>query len=54
MSDVKAPPMSWCKKCLYPISSAVALSMDGEGICSGCRIHEQKKKASIGIEGLNC
>ena len=43
MSDVKAPPMSWCKKCLYPISSAVALSMDGEGICSGCRIHEQKK-----------
>jgi N-acetyl sugar amidotransferase len=43
MQNIKVPEMSWCKKCVYPISAAVTLSMDEEGICSGCRTHEQKK-----------
>lgn len=43
MKGVKIPEMIWCKKCVYPMSAAVTLSMDEEGICSGCRTHEQKK-----------
>lgn len=34
--------MFWCKKCVYPASSAVKLSFDEEGICSGCRVGEEK------------
>jgi len=29
--------MRWCRKCVYPASSAVPLAFDGNGICSGCR-----------------
>ena len=43
MQNLKVPEMSWCRKCVYPISAAVTLSIDEEGICSGCRTHEQKK-----------
>ena len=37
------PEIKWCSKCVYPSSSAVPLSFDKRGICSGCRTHEQKK-----------
>ena len=30
--------------CVYPSSSAVPLKFDAAGLCSGCRVHEQKKK----------
>lgn len=43
MSHLVPPPMSWCKKCVYPVSSAVSLSLNSEGICSGCRTYEQKR-----------
>ncbi len=36
--------MIYCKKCVYPISSAIKLTFDDKGICSGCRIHEEKNK----------
>ena len=32
----------YCKKCTNPDVSAVPLSFDEEGICTGCRVHEQK------------
>jgi N-acetyl sugar amidotransferase len=32
----------YCRKCVYPSSSASPLSFDDHGICSGCRTHEQK------------
>src|SRR3989344_933246 len=35
--------MQYCKKCVYPGSSAVKLTFDENGICSGCRIAETKK-----------
>ena len=38
------PEIQWCSRCVYPSSSAVPLSFDKNGVCSGCRIHEQKKK----------
>lgn len=31
-----------CKRCLYPASHPLGLTLDEEGICSGCRIHEEK------------
>ncbi len=37
------PPLRWCTRCVYPSSSAVALVFDDNGVCSGCRVHDQKK-----------
>jgi N-acetyl sugar amidotransferase len=31
-----------CKRCLYPSNHALNLVFDSDGICSGCRIHEEK------------
>lgn len=33
----RPPKMRWCRKCVYPASSAVPLAFDDNGICSGCR-----------------
>lgn len=38
------PAMRWCRRCVYPSSSAVKLMFDDSGLCSGCRVHEQKKQ----------
>src|SRR3989338_8391220 len=40
----RPPKMRYCKKCVYQASSAVPLVFDENGICSGCRVHEQNKK----------
>lgn len=37
MSEIKA-----CKRCLYTTSHPLGLVLDDEGICSGCRVHEEK------------
>lgn len=37
MSDLQ-----FCRRCLYATDHALGLSLDEEGICSGCRIHEEK------------
>lgn len=34
--------MRYCKKCLYPVVAATPLTYDKDGICSGCRVSEQK------------
>lgn len=31
-----------CKRCLYPSDHPLGIVIDQEGICSGCRIHEEK------------
>lgn len=31
-----------CKRCLYPETHPLGLTIDDEGICSGCRVHEEK------------
>jgi len=38
----RPPKMRYCKKCVYPSSSAVPLAFDENGICSGCKASEQK------------
>ena len=37
MSDIK-----FCKRCLYTTAHPLGLTLDEEGICSGCRIHDEK------------
>ena len=38
-ADAKA-----CARCLYTTDHALGLTIDDEGICSGCRIHEEKDR----------
>jgi N-acetyl sugar amidotransferase len=33
-----------CRRCLYTTGHPLGLTIDGEGICSGCRIHEEKDR----------
>lgn len=39
MSEPKA-----CRRCLYTTAHPLGLTLDEEGICSGCRIHEEKDR----------
>jgi N-acetyl sugar amidotransferase len=34
--------MKTCKRCLYPQNHPLHLVFDQQGICSGCRVHEEK------------
>jgi len=34
--------MQFCKRCLYSTAHPLGLIIDEDGICSGCRIHEEK------------
>ena len=36
------PHIQFCKRCLYSTMHPFGLVLDGEDICSGCRIHEEK------------
>lgn len=38
------PPHLSCRRCLYTTSHPLGLTLDEEGICSGCRIHEEKNR----------
>lgn len=37
-----ASPVQTCKRCLYNTNHPLGLVLDAEGICSGCRVHEEK------------
>ncbi|MBK26591.1 MAG: LPS biosynthesis protein [Halobacteriovorax sp.] len=34
--------MKYCKRCLYPENHPLNIVFDESGICSGCRVHEEK------------
>ena len=34
--------LKYCKRCLYSTAHPLGLTLDGERVCSGCRIHEEK------------
>lgn len=34
--------MKYCKRCLYPENHPFGIILDREGVCSGCRVHEEK------------
>lgn len=34
--------MNYCKRCIYPSNHPYGMMFDDEGVCMGCRIHEEK------------
>lgn len=34
--------MQYCTRCLYPENHPLNISFDDQGVCSGCRVHEEK------------
>lgn len=34
--------MRHCARCLYPVNHPLGLVIDDQGVCSGCRVHEEK------------
>ena len=34
--------MKYCKRCLYPENHPLNITFDKQGVCSGCRVHEEK------------
>ena len=34
--------MKYCVRCLYPENHPLGLTFDEHGVCSGCRVHEEK------------
>jgi N-acetyl sugar amidotransferase len=34
--------MKYCTRCVYPENHPLNLTFDEEGVCSGCRVHEEK------------
>lgn len=34
--------MQYCARCVYPANHPLGITFDEEGVCSGCRIHEEK------------
>lgn len=44
MADIQ-----FCKRCLYGSTHPLGLTLDEEGICSGCRVHEEKDALDWGV-----
>jgi N-acetyl sugar amidotransferase len=44
MTEPAMTENSFCRRCLYSIDHPLGLVLDEEGICSGCRIHEEKDR----------
>lgn len=36
--------MRFCRRCLYPENHPLLITFDEDGICSGCRVHEEKDR----------
>lgn len=36
--------LQYCSRCLYPSNHPLFITFDGEGVCSGCRTHEEKDR----------
>jgi N-acetyl sugar amidotransferase len=44
--------MKYCKRCLYPENHPLHLVLDDQGVCSGCRVHEEKDSLDWQERGL--
>lgn len=47
---IEVPQITYCRKCTYPTVAATPLILDDEGICSGCRTHEEQDLIFTGEE----
>lgn len=41
-----------CTRCLYTSDHALGITLDAEGVCSGCRIHEEKDRLDFDARWL--
>lgn len=41
-SDAAGAGVRYCARCVYPSNHPLGLTFDDEGVCSGCRVHEEK------------
>ena len=39
--------MKYCKRCVYPENHPLGIIFDDEGVCSGCRLHEEKDEMDV-------
>lgn len=46
--------MQYCRRCVYPANHPLGIVFDEEGVCSGCRIHEEKDELdwTVRLEAL--
>ncbi|MEQ2009127.1 MAG: N-acetyl sugar amidotransferase [Limisphaerales bacterium] len=44
MSEVK--PMTYCTRCVYPIIAATPLTINDQGVCSGCLTYDEQQKVN--------
>ena len=42
MKKNKIQNINFCKKCLYSSLHPLGIIIDENGVCSGCKIHEEK------------
>jgi N-acetyl sugar amidotransferase len=45
--------MTICKRCLYSSNHPLNITFDSQGICSGCRVHEEKNQLDWAERGEN-
>jgi N-acetyl sugar amidotransferase len=43
--------MQYCTRCLYPANHPLNIIFDEDGVCSGCRIHEEKDNIDWKMKG---
>ena len=43
--------MRYCTRCLYPENHPLHLTFDDQGVCSGCRVHEEKDRLDWNARG---
>lgn len=43
---VTPPRVQYCTRCAYPGVAATPLTFDDEGVCSGCRVHDEQKSVN--------
>lgn len=36
--------MRYCSRCLYPTNHPLNITFDQDGVCGGCRVHEEKDR----------
>jgi N-acetyl sugar amidotransferase len=41
--------MRYCTRCVYPANHPLNLVFDDDGVCSGCRVHEEKDQLEWGV-----
>lgn len=43
--------MKYCVRCLYPANHPLNITFDDDGVCSGCRVHEEKDELDWAARG---